>query len=98
MASTQTGNTSAKNWARASIVNSLLLFAAAVVQLNVTFWVLLVTNFALMHGVWLAQLVRHKHWGAVDFRAVKWPLIAFGVLGNAALLIWGDRLLTVFPA
>ena len=98
MATAETANTTAKHWGRASIANSLLLLAAAATQLNLTFWVLGVTNFALMHAVWLVQLVRRRDWGEVDFRLMKWPLIAFAVLGNAALLLWGERLLAVFPA
>jgi hypothetical protein len=97
MAASKTAN-SARNWGRASIVNSLLLLPAAALQLDVTFWVLGVTNFALMHAIWLDQLVRRKEWAAVDFGLVKWPLIAFAVLGNGALLLWDERLFGVFPA
>ncbi len=61
--------------------------AAAALQLNVTFWVLVVTNFVLMHAIWLVQLARRRNWSAVDFGLAKWPLIAFAVLGNAALLL-----------
>jgi hypothetical protein len=98
MAAADTTNSIAKHWGRASIVNSLLLLPAAALHLNVTFWVLVVTNFALMHAVWLDQLVRRREWSAVDFRLVKWPLLAFALMGNAALLLWGERLFAVFPA
>jgi hypothetical protein len=98
MAAAETASARAKHWGRASIVNSLLLIAAAALQLNVTFWVLAFTNFALMHAVWLVQLLRRREWGEVDFSLVKWPLIASAVLGNAALLLWGERLLAGFPA
>jgi hypothetical protein len=70
MAAAQRANTTSKHWARASIVNSMLFVAAAALQLNVTFWVLVVTNFALMHAVWLVQLVRRREWSAVDFGLV----------------------------
>ena len=94
MGATDTANTAAKLWGRASILNSLLLPAAAALGLDVTFWVLVLTNFVAMHAIWLVQ----KRRGAVDFGLVKWPLIAFAVLGNAALLVWGERLLAVFPS
>lgn len=73
LSTAETENTSAKHWARASIVNSLLLFTAAALQLNATFWVLVVTNFALLHAVWLVQLVRRRHSGAVDSGYVNGP-------------------------
>jgi len=76
------GTTTAKRWGRASIVNSLLLLPTAALQFNMLFWVLVVTNFALMHGVWVVPLLRRR--GAVGFRSFGWPLIAFAVLGNAA--------------
>jgi hypothetical protein len=44
MASADTQNEAAKQLARASILNSLLLPVVAVLQLNVTFWVLVLTN------------------------------------------------------
>jgi len=98
MAEAETVSTPAKWFGRASIGSSLLLFAAAALQLDVTFWVLVCTNFVLMHAVWLTQFARHGSWEAIDFRAVKWPLVSFAALGNAALLLWGDQLLAVFPA
>ncbi len=88
----------AKHWGLASIFNSLMLLAAAALQWDATFWALVMTNFALMHAVWLVQLARHKNWRAVDVSLLKWPLLAFAVMGNAALLLWGDRLLAVFSA
>jgi hypothetical protein len=97
MATTRPENVTAQPWGWASIANSLLLPAAAAAQLNVTFWVLVMTNFVLMHAVWITQLVRFRNWGKVNFGLAKWPLIAFGVLGNLALLLWAERLLAVFP-
>ena len=98
MVSAQTENAVAKQWARASIVSSVLLFSAAALHFDVTFWVLVLTNFVFMHAVWVTQLVQRRSWNAVDFRLAKWPLIAFGVLGNFAVLLWGERLSAVFPA
>jgi hypothetical protein len=86
----------ATHFARASIVNSLLLLPAAAIQFDVLFWVLVATNFALMHAVWVVPLVRRR--GMAGFRLFTWPLIAFAVMGNGALFLWGDRLLAVFPA
>lgn len=98
MASAETQNATAKLLARASIANSLLLPIVTALQLNVTFWVLVMTNFMLMHAVWVIQLPQSRSGSKVDFRLVKWPLVAFAVLGNVALLLWGERLLAVFPA
>lgn len=97
MASVETKSATAKQLARASIVNSLLLPIAAGFQLNVTFWVLVMANFLLMHAVWVVQLSRRRR-TRIDFGLVKRPLVAFGVLGNAALLLWGERLFAVFSA
>ena len=85
-----------KRWARASIANSLLLLPTAALQFNVVFWVLVVTNFALMHAIWVVPVVRRR--AARDFRPFLSALIAFALLGNGALLMWGDRLLAVFPS
>lgn len=100
VASTETQSATTKQLARASILNSSLLPVAAALQLNVTFWVLVMTNFVLIHAVWLSQLPRSRTTSGtrVDFALVKRPLVAFAVLGNAALLLWGERLLAVFPA
>ena len=98
MASADTQNEAAKQLARASILNSLLLPVVAVLQLNVTFWVLVLTNFVLMHAVWLVQVTQSRSGSRVDFRLAKWPLIAFALLGNATLLLWSGRLMSVFPA
>lgn len=97
MVSAETQSATAKKLARASTVNSLLLPIVAAFRLNVTFWVLVMANFLLLHAVWAVQLPQ-KGRTKVDFRLVRWPLIAFGVLGNVALLLWGERLLAVFPA
>ena len=98
MVTTQTDNATAKHLGRASIVNSILLPTAAAFQLNVTFWVLVVTNFVLLHAIWLTQFVQRRIWHEVDFGSAKWPLIAFVVLGNLALLLWSEGLLSVFAA
>ena len=45
----------------------------------------------------VVQLCRRSR-TRIDFGLVKRPLAAFGVLGNAALLLWGERLLAVFSA
>ena len=97
MATAQTGNMTAKQWGRASILNSLLLLSAAALQLDVTFWVLVMTNFVLMHAIWIVQVTPRRNWSEFDFGLMKWPLIAFGGLAHLALLLWGERLLAVFP-
>ena len=98
MTTAQTENAVAKRWEQASIANSLLLPATAALHLNVTFWVLVLTNFLLMHGVWVAQLMRLRSWKGIDWAVIRWPLIAFAVLGNFSLLLWQDQLLSVFPS
>jgi hypothetical protein len=97
MATAHTTNTGAKRWARASIVNSLLLPATAALQFGVTFWVLVVTNFVLMHAVWISQIRHFRDWRKLDFRPFFWSLVSFAVLGNLSLLLWGEQLLGVFP-
>jgi hypothetical protein len=52
----------AKRWATASVVNSVLLPASAALQFDKTFWALVVTNFVLMHMVWIDQLLRSGTW------------------------------------
>jgi hypothetical protein len=66
--------------------------------LDVTFWVLVVTNFVLMHGVWVTQLAQFNSWKRIDWAPVKWPLIAFAVLGNLSLFLLEEQLLAVFPS
>jgi hypothetical protein len=65
--------------------------AAAALHLDVTFWV-------LMHAVWVTQLVQFGSWKRIDWAVVKWPLIAFAVLGNLSLFLWEEQLLAVFPS
>ena len=98
MATTRTENAAAKRWARASIVNSFLLPATAALQFDVTFWVLVFTNFVLIHMVWVAQLVRFNSWKRIDWAAFKWPLIAFAVLGNLSFFLWEEQLLAASPS
>ena len=65
--------------------------------MDATFWVLVLINFMLMHVVWVTQLVRFSSWKRIDWAVVKWPLIAFAVLGNLSLFLWEEQLLAVFP-
>jgi hypothetical protein len=88
----------AKRWARMSVVNSFLLPTTAALHFNVAFWALVMTNFLLMHTVWLSQLVRFRNWQKVDFGLAKWPLVAFAVLGNLSWLVWDEQLLSSFPS
>ncbi len=98
MASTHMESAAAKRWGRASILNSLLLPAAAALHLDMTFRVLVCTNFVLMHAVWVSQLVRLKGWKRIDWAVAKWPLIAFAVLGNLSFLLWEEQLLAALPS
>jgi hypothetical protein len=88
----------AKRWATASVVNSVLLPASAALQFDKTFWALVVTNFVLMHMVWIDQLLRSGTWQKVDLRPFKWPLVAFALLGISSVVLWGHRLATVFSS
>ena len=82
----------------ASIANSLLLPLSAALHLNVTFWILVVTNFLLMHAIWISQVVRVRRWDRADFGPVFiWSLAAFAVLGNLSLAIWESQLTAIFP-
>ena len=85
----------AKRLGRAGIVNSLLLLPAAALQFDVLFWVLDDELRVDARRV-VVPLLRRRN--AVSFRFFRWPLIAFAVLGNAAILLWGDRLFAAFPA
>jgi len=101
VASARSGIASPKGLARASIANSLLLPVAAALHFNVTFWLLVVTNFLLFHAIWITQLP-FKKWSRVDWGwHVYWwplPLVAFAVLGNLSLAFWEAQLLSVFPS
>lgn len=98
MATNHTESAAAKQWGRASIVNSFLLPVTAALHLDVMFWVLVLTNFVLMHAIWVSQLFRVNSWKRIDWAPAKWPLIAFAVLGNLTVLLWEERLLAVFPS
>jgi len=93
---------SAKTFAGASILNSLLLPIAAALHFNVSFWVLGVTNFVLFHAIWLHQLVRLRGWSRVDWgwSIYRWPLalVAFAVAGNLSYILWEAELTSVFPS
>jgi hypothetical protein len=84
----------ARRCAWSSIANSVLLPVTAALNSNVIFWMLVFTNFLLMHAVWLSQVVRNRE--HVDYSLVRWPLIAFATFGGAALSFWADRLFSVF--
>lgn len=86
----------AKRWARFSVVNSFLLPMAAAFQFNEVFWLLVITNFVLMHAVRISEIGRFREWRTLDFRPFFWALVAFGVLGNLSLLLWEEQLLGVF--
>ena len=96
MVSTPQHNTTAMHWMWASIVNSLLLPTAAAFHFDVPFWGLVVTNFFLMHAVWLTQLIQGKTRREIDLVPVRWSLVSFAGLGNLALLLWCNELLSVF--
>ena len=100
MASARTQDATAKGFAVASTVNSFLLPLAAALHFNVAFWILVATNFALFHAIWVSQLIRLKSWKRVDWgwHLFRWPLVAFALLGNLSLALWGSQLLGVFPS
>lgn len=85
-------------WARMSFANSLLLVPIAAFGFGEAFWVLVVTNFTLMHAVWISQLGPRGNGRKVDFGAIKWPLVAFAGMGNFSLFVWGDQLFPIFRA
>lgn len=97
MATAHMEKTPAKRWARASILNSLLLPITAALGFSVTFWVLTCTNFLLFHAVWISQVLASRDWRRFDLRAFFWSLVAFAVLGNLSMLVWGEQLLAVLP-
>ena len=102
MISTRPKNAQARGLAAASILNSLLLPVAAASHFNVTFWALVITNFVLMHSIWMTQLPRVKSLRNVDWggRGSHWPLplLAFGLLGTGSYAIWETELASVFPS
>ena len=83
--------------ARLSVLNSSLLPITAGFEFNVTFWVLVCTNFVLFHAVWISQIRHLKDWRTLDPRPFFWALVAFAALGNLSLLLWGRQLLGMFP-
>ncbi len=98
MATAERDNAIGKQFGWASIANSLLLPLSAALHLNVTFWILVVTNFLLMHAIWISQVVRVRRWDRADFGPVfRWSLAAFAVLGNLSLAIWESQLTAIFP-
>ena len=104
MVGTLKQNASTKALPLASIGNSLLLLLplAAALQFNVAFWVLVGTNFVLMHAIWIGQLLRGATWSSVNWgwRLSLWPLplVAFGLLGTGSYFIWERQLTSVFPS
>ena len=84
------------------MANSLLLPLAAALHYNVAFWVLVLSNFVLMHAIWITQIIRRKSWSSVDrgWHLYRWPLpmVAFALLGLGSYFIWETQLTSVFPA
>ena len=78
-----------------SVANSLLLVPIAAFSFDEAFWALVITNFLLMHAIWISQLGHGGNWRKVDFGITKWPLVAFAVMGNFSLLVWGDQLFPI---
>jgi len=102
MVSKPTGILSAKALPVSSITNSILLPVAAALHFNATFWVLVVTNFVLMHAIWILPVAfGHKSWSDVDWgwHLSRWPLplAAFAAFGSGSYAIWGTQLDSVFP-
>ena len=81
-----------------SVANSLLLVPIAAFRIGEAFWVLVVTNFTLMHAVWISQLDPRGNRRKIDFGAIKWPLVVFAGLGNFSLFVLGDQLFPIFRA
>ena len=71
MATAERDNAIGKRFGWASIANSLLLPLSAALHLNVTFWILVVTNFLLMHAIWISQVVRVRRWDRADFQGLS---------------------------
>ena len=94
MVSKPNGNVSAKALPAASIANSLLLPVAAALHFNDAFLVLVVTNFVLMHAIWMVPIfIRNKSWSDVDWgwHVHRWPLplVAFALFGTGSYAFWG---------
>ena len=79
-------------------MNSLLLPVTAALGLSVIYWVLAFTNLVLFQAVLISQILGYRNWRRLNVRPFFWSLVAFAVLGNLSMVVWGEELLAVFPA
>lgn len=98
IATAERQNRTAERFRWASIANSLLLPVSAALHFNLTFWILIGTNFLLLHGIWISQLIRLRSWDRLSWGGIfLWPLAAFAVLGNLTMALWENQLTSAFP-
>jgi lipoprotein signal peptidase len=69
-----------------------MLPLAPALQLYVAWWMLGVTNFVLVHAVWVCQRKQE----VINTTPFKCALIAFGALGNLSFFMWERQLLAAF--
>ena len=61
-----------------SVATSFLLVPIAAFGFGEAFWVLVVTNFTLMHAVWISQLGARGNRRKVDFGIIRAVFDQFG--------------------